>query len=198
MNKVILTTWALLTGTLALSTLATEVHAEAAIPSYQNLLTAKSIVLNLSQRVEGLLCKVGLGSGGGDRVPEGPDYQEDRSLRTFGEGEIIGLYREELRDNADVLGETLENDRAAGFALQAIGTGLFKLGNLVDQATFAYGTSAFLFYRNKACNKAYHLIRATFAGKVAALIPEQGYIRPYEFDQIVQELNAVKYQLYCQ
>jgi hypothetical protein len=95
-------------------------------------------------------------------------------------------------------GDVDENDHAAGWALQGLGSGLFQLGQLVDQMNASYGTWDFFNYWHQACHKTVSLLQGTQAGRTAANLPLAGFIRPYDFDPIEDELYAVRQDLWCQ
>ena len=168
------------------------------MPSRDALLQARLHVSAAAAQVAAVVTRIH--GGQGDRMPggepsEGPWRGGDR------EGGHPGWPRLEATGDASEIaaadGEVLENDHAAEFALLGLSSGLNDLGQRIDQATAAYGTPAFFGFLVSACIKDAELIPATNAGKVAAAIPFQVLVHPFDFDPILQELFATKSMLMC-
>ena len=139
---------------------------------YQNLIRARQLVTGITCRVQNLISRAGgMSRGGGN--PRLPGYP----------GRIGAMVE--------------ENDNAALFALQGMGSALFQLGTSVDQMTAAYGTPMFFGYWQQSCQMAGGLLLANQAAKVAAELPVVGMVTPNDFVPNDVELNAVRGQLWC-
>jgi hypothetical protein len=179
------------------------------MPPRENLEAAKNIVIALESQVSQLVQEAQSGGQSGGGQSGGQTCGQIRNQRTcnatsgcswsvrgdrgacYAQGGSFGV-------NADsAAGSINENDTAAEFALQGLGSGLFQLADLIDQADANWGTPAFWGPWQQACQKDGKLLFGAQAGKVSAQLPAQGFVTPADFDSIESELQDVRSQLFC-
>lgn len=179
-------------------------------PPLENLIQAKTIVLQVKSRVAFLLQKIAFGGGGGDGnschrfvtkrkcMAAGCFWDGNACLASstppFGDDSYPNGSEEALADDRT---DVLENDVAANFALQGMGAGLDLLASDIDQAALAFNQPAFWIYWGQACGRANGLLGANQAAKVSANIPPPGYVTAADFIPIDVELMQVKSLLMC-
>ena len=197
-------TFALMIG--AFSLLAVTASAQE-IPPRGNLFMAKQAVARAQQQVQVLVYRIsGGGGGGGDDNQCSAIMNYHQCIETQGcrwdreAGICTNIHR--LNDVDHRLGATGddgvdENDFAANFALQGMGSGLTNLGQKIDQATLAWGTPGFFAPWSQACSSASNLLLANQAAKVAANLPAPGLVSANDFVPIDQELTSVRSLLFC-
>jgi hypothetical protein len=177
--------------------------AQGAKPPIENIQNARLIVYSAIARVDSLIQQVFGGGGqvpGGEwpapQPPQGGEFPGGDSLPPSRPFPPVLTFSGEEAPSADHDDE-LENDRVAGFALQGLGVGLRRLGELIDQANANYYSPSFGFYWKEVCVKTAFLVKATQGGKVSAALPLQGLITPQDFALTEQELMDVRNQFYC-
>lgn len=94
-------------------------------------------------------------------------------------------------------GPSLENDSLAGLALLYLSREVTRLGELIDQAIFAYPSPQYLSYIAESCNLAREIRNRAQAAKLSATLPPVELIGPAEFDPVINEMNAVRSDLQC-
>ena len=196
-------------------------------PPLENLLQAKTLVLQVKSRVTFLIQKIAFGGGGGG----GPDDDSCHRFLTkrkcmaagcFWTGNAClssatphpgGTYPDDTYPDSTYPGGTYpdasieafpgvqpdqpENDVAANFALQGMGAGLDLLASDIDHAALAFNQPDFWIYWGQACGRANSLLVANQAAKVSANIPPPGYVTAADFIPIDVELLQVKALLMC-
>ena len=90
-----------------------------------------------------------------------------------------------------------ENDLLAVSALLVIQGELFQLGERIDQAIAAYPGPAYVALVAQACVLAQTIEARASLGQNLAAIPVVGLVTPAEFVAILQESNAVQFDLGC-
>jgi len=190
-------------GSLAV-VVATSALADPTMPPRPNLVRAKQIAVQLQAEVQQILVR----AQGGGTNPNPGSCQAIRDQRTCKATPGCGWLRGSCVKSppftgviapglAQDEGDVDENDNAAEFALEGLGSGLFQLGQLIDQANWAWGTPGFWQPWQEACQKDGELWFGADAGKVTASLPLQGFISPADFEPLEQELQDIHATLFC-
>ncbi|MFW7380328.1 MAG: hypothetical protein ACOH5I_16065 [Oligoflexus sp.] len=165
--------------------------------SLETLLKVKSRIESLQLYVESRIVALGIPTPQ-DNDPE-PRYCRDyRSFRECStdqncqwNGSPNDGYCTSLLRSLD------ENDSLAGVALLYLSSELVELGEIIDQAIFAYPDPLYLSYISQACLKANTIRNQAQAAKFSARLPPIGLISEAEFNPIIEEMNAVRADLNC-
>ena len=176
------------------------------IPPRENLVLAKQAVVRTQAHVQQLILIIssGGGGGGGDQCAQIRDYRTCVATRGCTWDRETQVCRDihrsrdlDVNSNSAADPSVDENDFAANFALQGMGSALNNLGIKIDQAAAAWGTPAFFLPWNQACSSASSLVWANQAAKVSANLPPQGFVSANDFIPIDQELQSVRTLLFC-
>lgn len=91
----------------------------------------------------------------------------------------------------------LENDFLAITTLLSIQNRLIQLGNVIDQATFAFPNPQYLVFVAQACTLSKGIEAEALGGQKLAALPVVGLIQPDEFTDTIDEMDNVQSDLQC-